>query len=334
MKDASRHTLKIAALALVALFGFAAAQAQNKEKYVVHAKAGGINSVSGDARVLRKGTDDPGALITADYLGAGDSVRTGAGGRVEVLLNPGSYLRIGENASAELVDPSLDNLLVRLTGGSVVVEATGGDGVKLAIGVKTPQAEALITKGGIYRFNVLPDGATEIVVRKGRVQLGQEEIKGERKVLIRGGRTEVAKLDKKEQDALDLWSKERAEELARANHRLQTRPLEVAFNNFGSNALAGRITYQDGLGLWVYDAATRTYCFLPLRGGAASSPYGYAYGTGIGDDWLIDEGSRLANNQRQLGAPDPRRRGSAGRTGGSSTPRPMPRPATRGPRGN
>ena len=332
MKDASRHTLKIAGLALVAVFGFApAAQAQNKDKYVIHARAGGISSVSGDARVLRRGTEDPRGLITAEYLGAGDSVRTGAGGRVEILLNPGSYMRVGENASAEMVNASLDNLLVRLTGGSVIVEATGGDGVKLAIGVKTPQAEALIIKGGIYRFNVLPDGATEIVVRKGRLLLGQEEIKGERKVLVRGGLTEVAKLDKKQQDALDLWSKERAEELARANQRLRSSPLETAFNNLGL-AARGRVNYMDSLGLWVYDAGTRTYCFIPLRSGAASSPYGYEYGTGFGNAWLPDESSRLASGERQVGAPQPSQRGRGSRPGGGATPRPRPQSATRGPR--
>ncbi len=343
MKDASIRTLKLAALALVALFGLApAAQAQktqNREKYVIHAKAGGINSVSGDARVLRKGADAPRELTTADDLEEGDSVRTGASGRVEVLLNPGSYMRVGENTSVELADNSLDNLLVRLTSGSVVVEATGGDGVKLAINVKTPQAEAVIIKGGIYRFNVLPDGATEVVVRKGRVLLGQEEIKGDRKVLIKGGQTEVAKLDKKQQDALDLWSKERAEELARANRRLQTRPLQTAFNSFGWYAMTSRGRRNaDALGLWVFDLSTRTYCYLPLGWSAWSSPYGYGYDTGYLDGVRFDAWRRGTSGQVIRGNARPDLRAPAGGTtsAGSSTgraPQPMPRQTgARGPR--
>ena len=342
MKDASIRTLKFAVLASVALFGLAPAaqaQSQNREKYVIHAKAGGINSVSGDARVLSRGAADARQLTTSDNLDAGDSVQTGAGGRVEALLNPGSYLRVGENSAVELADASLDNLLVRLTGGSVVVEATGGDGVKLAINVKTPQAEAVIIRGGIYRFNVLPDGATEIAVRKGRVLLGQEEIKGGRKVLIKDGRTEVAKLDKKQQDALDLWSKERAEELARANRRLQPRPLQTAFNSFGWYALTSRGRRSaDSMGLWVFDLNTRTYCYLPLGWSGWSSPYGYGYDTGYMDGVRFDAWRRGTTGQVIRGNTRPDLRGSGGgaATGGTSTgpaPQSMPRPTgARGPR--
>jgi ferric-dicitrate binding protein FerR (iron transport regulator) len=349
MKDAPIRTLRIAALAFVALFGLAPAaqaQSQNREKYVIQAKAGGINSVSGAARVLRRGAADARELTTSDNLEAGDSVQTGPGGRVEVLLNPGSYMRVGENTSVELSDTSLDDLLVRLAGGSVVVEATGGDGVKLAINVKTPQAEAVIIKGGIYRFNVLPDGATEIAVRKGRVLLGQEEIKGDRKVLIKGGRTEVAKLDKKQQDALDIWSKERAEELARANRRLQTRPLQTAFNSFGWYAMTSRGRRNaDALGLWVFDLGTRTYCYVPIGWSGWSSPYGYGYDTGYMDGLRFDARRRGMGGQVIRGAsrPDIRATGGGGAattgsssTGSSSTgraPQPMPRQTgTRGPR--
>lgn len=333
MKDASTRTLKLAGFVLVALFGLAPAaqaqnrekQAQDREKYVIHAKAGGINSVSGDVRVLRKGSDAERELTTSEDLRAGDIVRTGASGRVEVLLNPGSYMRAGENASVELVDASLETLLVRLTGGSLVVEATGGDGVELAIGVKTPQAEAMIIKGGIYRFNVLPDGATEVLVRKGRVQLGQEEIKGDRKVSIKGGQTEVAKLDKKQQDELDLWSKERAKELARANNRLQTRPLETAFNRFNWYSLDARGRRSPySLGFWIYDASRGGYCFLPSGWSAFASPYGFWYDTGFGRDWRLD-GWRLNDARRLPGNNSP----SSRRAGGDPTPVRAPQPAPR-----
>lgn len=335
MKYASRLTPKFAALSLVALFCFAAAaQAQEREKYVIHAKAGGINSVSGDARVLRKGSEAARELTTADDLGAGDSVLTGPGGRVEVLLNPGSYMRVGENSSVELADASLDSLLVRLASGSVVVEATGGGGVKLAIGVKTPQAEAVIIKGGIYRFNAMPGGATEIIVRKGRVLLGQEEIKGDRKVLIRGGQTEVAKLDKKQQDELDLWSKGRAEELARANRRLKPRPLQTAFHSFGWYALTARGRRPaDSLGFWVFDLGTRTYCYVPSGwSGVVSSPYGYGYGNLYGvefDNWRRGTGDQRRHSNVQT---DMRGNGGAA-AGGSSSPGRTPQPSVRPPSG-
>lgn len=341
MKYASRLSLQIAGLSLVALFCLAtAARAQDKEKYVIHAKAGGINSVSGDARVLRKGSNTPTELTTADDLGAGDSVVTGPGGRAEVLLNPGSYMRVGQNTSVELADASLDSLLVRIASGSVAVEATGGDRVILAIGVKTPQAEAVIIKRGIYRFNVLPDGATEIIVRKGgRVQLGQEEIRADRKVLIKGGLTEVSKVDKKQQDELDLWSKERAEELARLNRRLKPRPLQTAFHSFGWYALSARGRRPaDSLGVWVYDLGTRTYCYVPSGwSGVASSPYGYGYGNlysnGNLHGVMFDDYRRGTTSQRLRGNVQTDLRGTAGPAPGGSSPGRAPQPVMRPPSG-
>ena len=54
--------------------------------------------------------------MAADNQGRlnGDAVRTGLDGRVEMLLNPGSYMRVGENSEFELADNSLNNLEVRL----------------------------------------------------------------------------------------------------------------------------------------------------------------------------------------------------------------------------
>ncbi|HEX8920446.1 MAG TPA: FecR family protein, partial [Pyrinomonadaceae bacterium] len=289
MKSATRHFLQISGLALWLIFGLAiTAEAQNREKYIISAQAGGINFVSGNVTVRRLGERSPRALVLTDNLQTGDSVTTGAGGRVEVLLNPGSYLRLDENSEFELTDASLDNLLVSLKRGSAVMEVTGASDVELALGVNTPQAEALITKGGIYRFNALPNETTEISVRKGRVVFGkgtQTKLKGGQKALIGRAGVEVAKLNKKDQDTLDLWSKERAETLARANRRLERRSLLLAFNDYGWADMSwwGQTSPRYGsLGLWVYSANTRSYCFLPMGPTAWSTPYGQSYGTGLG----------------------------------------------------
>src|SRR5436190_17287765 len=91
--------------------------AQNREKFMISARAGGINAVTGGAKVHLKGGADWQLLSVTDDLEAGDMVRTELGARVEMLLNPGSYLRLGENSEFELVNNSLDNLEVRLIRG-------------------------------------------------------------------------------------------------------------------------------------------------------------------------------------------------------------------------
>ena len=74
------------------------AQTQNREKFVISAKAGGINAITGQASVSSRGGADWQQLMITDDLNSGDRVRTAYDGRVEILLNPGSYLRLGGNS--------------------------------------------------------------------------------------------------------------------------------------------------------------------------------------------------------------------------------------------
>src|SRR3977135_4075518 len=98
-----KHTFSVT-LAIIALILSAnvVLNAQNREKFVISAKAGGINSVSGRAEVRASRATDWSLLSVTDDLRAGDIVRTGTDGRVEMLLNPGSYLRVGESSEFEL----------------------------------------------------------------------------------------------------------------------------------------------------------------------------------------------------------------------------------------
>lgn len=335
MKGAARYILIISGLAFLLAFGLTTTQAQNREKYLISAKAGGINLVSGNVTVGRG--DRQQALTSTDDLQTGDSVTTGAGGRVEVLLNPGSYMRVDENSEFEMTDASLDELFVKLVKGSAVVEVTGADDVELSIGINTPQADALIIKGGIYRFNVLPNKTTEILVRKGRVLFGKgmtSKIKGGQKVIIGrdGSVVEVAKLNKKEQDSLDIWSKERAETLARANRKLQSRPLLTAFNDWDAWNGWGQPAGYGTLGLWVYSSNTRSYCFLPVGSRAWSSPYGHRYGNGFGGyygngyDWRRGYGNQPSGNGYPTTAGGSAGGGSTAGGGGNANPTPAPQP--------
>ncbi|MCA1558616.1 MAG: FecR family protein, partial [Acidobacteria bacterium] len=107
----------LALLVCLTAVGVATTSAQTRDKYVVSAKAGGINFVSGNVTVLRKGTSTNLAVTDEDNLESGDVVTTGTGGRVEVLLNPGSYMRVAENSEFELTDASIDHLRIKLLSG-------------------------------------------------------------------------------------------------------------------------------------------------------------------------------------------------------------------------
>jgi hypothetical protein len=259
---------------------------QNREKFVISAKAGGINAITGGAIVTSRGDSGWQQLMITDDLNAGDRVRTEGDGRVEILLNPGSYLRLGGNSEVELLDNTLANLEVRLLRGTAIVEATGADGLELNIGISTPHTRLAIVRQGLYRLNVVPEDATELIVRKGRVILSDShtKVKGGNKVIFSATTVSVAKLskeEKKDKDAVEVWSKVRAETLAKANRKINDRMLTSAFASFNDTNFPFN---HRGLGLWFFNARLGCYTFLPYFYGWGS-PYGSSYTTAIYVPW-------------------------------------------------
>jgi hypothetical protein len=279
-KTSNRSSLWLFSVGLL-LCASALSLAQNREKFVISAKAGGINAVTGDASVHAKGESEWQQLMVTDDLNAGDMVKTASDGRVEILLNPGSYLRVGGNSEVELANNSLANLEVRLIRGTAIVEATGADGTELMINITTPHAKLAIVRQGLYRLNVIPGDATELIVRKGRVILNDShtKVKGGNKVVFSASSFLVAKLtneEKKNKEDIELWSKERAETVAKANRRISDRMLTSAFQS-SDFPLFGASRNQ---GLWFFNSRAGCYTFLPFALGWGS-PYGTSYSTSI-----------------------------------------------------
>lgn len=333
--------LSICAAVVLGLGLASLGSAQNREKYVISAKAGGVNSVDGRVTVTRAGKSQ---LLTAqDDLTTGDLVTTGAASHVEVLLNPGSYLRVGENSAFELADNSLENIRVGLTKGSAIVEATGLDNTELHINIVTERARILIVRRGVYRINAAAD-STELLVRKGRALVNDNSsniIKSGSEVIFRGGSFVATKLGK-QKDQFDGWSKDRANTLAKANEKLSARGLDsyLARSDFWDWGFSAANPY----GLWAFSPFSRCFTFLPFYYGW-SSPYGHSYGLyyGLYDYWpgrgccggLNGRQPVFVNNQPPTGG------SSSGPSGGSignsrppapSAPPVTPMPSQAGPR--
>jgi hypothetical protein len=266
------------ALAFVAVCGASAARAQIHDSRVIRARAGGVNFVSGDVTMRREGEKSWPRLSANDELKSGDIVRTGADGRVEVLLNPGSYFRAGGDTMFTLADASLEDLRVAMVRGSAVVEATGYSDLDLSIKVVTPRGVVRIVRSGVYRIDVGPSGVAEVEVLKGRAFVGTTLVKGGK--LAREGAygVEVAKLDKDSRDALDQWSRDRGKELAKANEKLSRRGLNSSLAGLNSSDIFGRDNRANGL--WLWNARASCFTFVPFNNYYWQSPYGYSYGTG------------------------------------------------------
>lgn len=253
--------------------------AQNREKFVISARAGGVNAVTGRASMHARGNAEWQQLTIKEDLETGDVVRTGVDGRVEMLLNPGSYMRLGENSEFELADNSLENLEVRLIRGTAIVEVTGADDEELLIGITTPHTRMSIVRRGLYRVNVVPGDNTELIVRKGRVLLegSHTKVKGGNKVVFSSNSFSVAKLekaDKKNWDSLEGWSKDRAQMLAQANGKLSERDLNGYLSRRTDDFFFARARGRSGL--WMYNRTAACFTFLPFIDGWGS-PYGLSY---------------------------------------------------------
>lgn len=270
----SRQTI-IAFFPLVLLAFCSAAFAQNRERFSISAKAGAVNTVVGRVMVTREG-QAPQLLSSTDDLAAKDVVTTGTTSNAEILLNPGSYLRLAENSEFQFDDISLDKLKLRLTKGSAIVEATGVADMDLGVKVATPNATFTIIRSGIYRITV-EQNASELAVYKGRANYGATKtdvLKGGNSVRLSNGVAELAKVPK-EKDAFELWSKQRAQLLAKANERLSRRALNGYLSNRGWESWFWR---ESRFGLWTFNSSFGCYTFLPFYYGW-SSPYGHYYGT-------------------------------------------------------
>lgn len=279
--------LKISAMFTATMLFAMLAHAQSRDQYVISAKAGGVNFVAGDVTVKRQGAANGQTLMASDDLQNGDVVNTGANGRVEVLLSPGSYFRAAENSEFELIDSSLDSLRLRLVKGSGVVEAAGADGARMFLEIVTPETRIVIDRKGLYRINRLPGVATELLVRKGQAMAGSNsssavKVKDGQKITVNSrGEVATTKFDKKEADTFDQWSERRSDELANASRKLPDRALASSYDNYRRNGVWGRRGYGSLSGLWIYDPFIAGRTFLPFYHGW-SSPYGRHYSAGFG----------------------------------------------------
>ncbi|GEM_PF-802792 len=269
-------------LALFVLcFSVVTTKADDVSRYVISAKAGAVNFLSGNVTVERKKDGTTSTLTSKDKINSGDVITTGATGRAEITLNPGSYLRVGENSVVEFTNTNLDNLILNLKKGSAIVEAAGSDSLSIVIEVVTPQTRAFLVKKGIYRINVMQEQTTQVQVWKGQAEIGTGTIlklKGSKQITIGATTADTVKLEKKTQDNFDLWSKDRAKTLADARQLMERKNVTLAMTNYYSGFRQSNWGFRMPMyGSWCFDSRLGNFLFVPFDNWAWGSPYGFNY---------------------------------------------------------
>jgi hypothetical protein len=218
-------------------------------QFLVSTKAGLINYVKGSATVK-----------AATVVKAGKPIGTGPDGAVEILLNPGSYLRMGASTWVVLDRVELNDIAAHVLQGSAVIEANGFD-KKLPLKVTTGDLKMEIIKDGIYLFH---DGKVVVIDGKIRdVSNGFTYGKGYQISDDQGYRVQKVKTFT---TTLELWSQQRDALIAQAN-------LNV------SNSLRDRqnLPIASLLDIWLWYPAYGSFIYMP--GQQYRSPYGYTYQT-------------------------------------------------------
>ena len=172
-------------------------------QFMISAKAGLVNYIDGQANVRLHQQVPPGVPI-----------QTGSGSHAEILLNPGSFLRLDENTTVVFDAVELTNIAVRVVAGTVVIESAEVD-KQAPIRVTSGNLRSLIVAQGVYRFSgdtaYVMDGKLRPADSSLTVKKGQE-------ITAVGDHYEKNALTlSTDSAALDSWSRQRSSELAAAN---------------------------------------------------------------------------------------------------------------------
>jgi hypothetical protein len=191
-------------------------------------------------------------------------------GRAEILLNAGSYLRIGENSSFKLVSADLEDTRIGLLSGTVLIEVADLPKDTSAT-ISLLGSDAALRKRGLYEFSA--DAPGYVRVHDGELTLtaaGATPIKiGKgREIAFNALSAGPGKFDQSQTSELYNWGSRRAIYIAAAN---QSAARSLNSNGFRSQSMLGTLgSYR---GVWLFDPYFGIYTYLPLSG-FGYSPYG------------------------------------------------------------
>ncbi|WP_031499943.1 FecR domain-containing protein [Bryobacter aggregatus] len=238
---------------------------------VISAKAGVIHYVEGDVNV-----DDTKLVMQTSKFPdlKNHSVLRTAEGRVEILLSPGSFLRLSDSSAVRMESNSLAATKLSLLEGTALVEVAEiakDTSLELVMGDST----ITIRKAGLYRLEMNPPA---VKVYNGEVAVNsRNELQRvtEGKMLALSGEMQIAKFDKKQNtDELVQWADRRSATMAMAN----VHSAKSLGSSFSSGSLSG---FSPGMsGGWFYNSYFGMMTFIPF-GRSAISPFGYGYYTPV-----------------------------------------------------
>jgi len=126
-----------------------------------------ISLIAGDVQIKTPGADDWGMASINSPVGEGDQVWAPQGGRVELQLNGGTYIRLDQNSALQILSMDRNSSQFYLSQGYAYIYygAPGGS----VIQVDTPDASTRAFDKAIFRID-MSEQYTEVAVYKGYVE--------------------------------------------------------------------------------------------------------------------------------------------------------------------
>ncbi len=243
---------------------------------VVTAKAGLVHYMEGDVTL-------DGAMLSTKpgkfaEMKKGSVLKT-MEGRVEVLLAPGSSVRLSESSALKMISTSLEDTRLAITAGSVVVEV--GDLDKfMSIIATVGESEVTLRKKGVYQLQADPSPSIRVFEGEASPAMdGKSTMIGRGRTAALGASGEfiLAKFDAKNGDELYRWAKRRSYYMSMANlsaaNSLHTQGMSMG--SLGSLGMGG-LGMGFSRGGWMYNPYFGMFTYIPMNG-MYQSPWGFGY---------------------------------------------------------
>ena len=262
MKPARLAILSAAAMVFTALPALA--------QMVVSAKSGVVNFTEGSVLLNDKAVES--SITKYPEIKENQILRTEAG-RAEVLLTPGTVMRVGENTGLKMISNRLIDTRVELQSGAAVVE-TVQTPKDTSVTVAVKNGAATLNKAGVYRFDTEP-ARVKVFHGEAAVEInGQTTLVSTGRMMMLDGSTSAAeKLNTEDTDALDHWSKQRGQLLAMAN---PSTAKSLLSSGYGYGYGLGNYNALGCNPYWGFNNWYGMYTYVPCRG-YFRDPYGFSF---------------------------------------------------------
>jgi hypothetical protein len=215
---------------------------------------GRVSMIHGDVSTQRGDSGAWSAAVLNQPVVNGDKVSTGAGSRAEVQLDFANILRLGPNSQAHIANFTQNYIQIQL-GQGLANYSIFGEG-ETEPEIDTPNvAVHPAHQDGVFRIEVLANGDTTVIVRKGAAQIstpqGIADLKPGEMATVRGSEADAKyKISPApDRDDWDQWNSERDHMIHSAKAWQHTNKYYVGSEDLDAN---GRWENADDYGqVWV-----------------------------------------------------------------------------------